>query len=125
MPRVLRISFLLAMTVILLVCTPAASAFDGSQKETGKLVEVRQSVVRGYPLSRYASIHVYAMYFTVKTASNTYCVEYDTQVLDEVKSLRESSGKDVQIDVEGKKKIHMVLPDNTQFKAQLQPTEQC
>ncbi len=98
---------------------------NSSQTVTGKLVEVRQSVVRGYPLSRYAAIHVYTMYFTVKTATDTYCVEYDTPVLDEVKELRASSGKNVQLDLQGKKRVRMILPNNRQLKADLEPAEQC
>lgn len=104
-------------------------AYDGppasSQNEVGKLVEVRQSVARGYPLSRYSSIHVYTMYFTVRTSTSTYCVQYETSVLDEVNDLRASSGRDVQVDASARKRLTMVLPDKRNIRADLAPSDQC
>jgi hypothetical protein len=106
---------------------PDASAKSDSaaKYETGKLVEVRQSIRGGYLVSRYTSVHIYTMYFTVRTAEHSYCIEYETPILDEVNDLLSANGKDIQVEVRGKKGLTLTLPSKRQIKADLAASTQC
>jgi hypothetical protein len=48
-----------------------------------------------YFVSRYPQIHYYLLYLAVRTSDQTYCVEYETPVLDEIDDL--FSAKDRRI----------------------------
>ena len=106
---------------------PDASAkSDAAAKyETGKLVEVRQSIRGGYLVSRYSSVHIYTMYFTVRTADHSYCIDYETPILDEVNDLLSANGKEVQVELRGKKGLTLTLPSKRQIKADLAASTQC
>ena len=92
--------------------------------QTGKIVSVRQIARNGALVSRYSSTHVFTMDFTVRVAGHSYCVDYETIVLDEVNDLRASDQKDVQVDMQGKHMI-VILPSGRRIKAQTADATQC
>jgi hypothetical protein len=104
---------------------PTTKPESSIKYETGKLVEVRQSIRGGYLVSRYSSVHIYTMYFTVRTSEHSYCVDYDTPILDEVNDLLSANGKEVQVEVRGKKGLTLMLPSKRQIKADLANSTQC
>jgi hypothetical protein len=57
-------------------------------------------------------------------SSNSYCVDYETPVLDEVQDLRSANGKEVRIEMLGKK-LAVVLPTGRKIKAELVKQTQC
>lgn len=92
--------------------------------QTGKIVSVRQLARNGSLVSRYSSTHVFSVDFTIRVAGHSYCIDYETIVLDEVDDLRAANQKDVQVDMQGKRMI-VILPSGRKIKAQLADATQC
>jgi hypothetical protein len=85
-------------------------------------------VLRGSPLfaTRYPRIHDFDVYFSFRTSEQTYCVDYETIVLDEIKDLASCDGKDVEAALDlRKKRVVLHTPQNRTLKARLVPMSQC
>src|SRR5271168_2566153 len=117
----LWIGIWLALTIIL---AHAQNPGSTSGYQTGKIVSVRQIARNGALVSRYSSTHVFTLDFTVRVAGHSYCVDYETIVLDEVNDLRAADQKDVQVDMQGKHMI-VILPSGRRIKAQTADATQC
>jgi hypothetical protein len=122
LPLWIGIWLTLALVVAQAQNSPDNSSTSGYQ--TGKIVSVRQIARNGALVSRYSSTHVFTMDFTVRVAGHSYCVDYETIVLDEVNDLRASDQKDVQVDMQGKHMI-VILPSGRRIKAQTADATQC
>ena len=90
----------------------------------GTIISVRQVARNGFLVSRYSSAHVFTVDFTVRIEEHSYCIDYDTIVMEEVDDLRGAYQKEVQVDMEGKK-LTIILPDGRKIKAQLADSTQC
>lgn len=85
-------------------------------------------MLRGTTLSttRYSRIHDFDVYFSLRIGEQTYCGDYETVVLDEIKDLASCDGKDVEAALDkSKKKVILYTPQNRRLKACIVPTIQC
>ena len=91
--------FVLVATVVLTATmyahTSASLPTSSEGQQIGKILSVRKVLQNHYFVSRYPQIHYYLLYLAVRTSDQTYCVEYETPVLDEIDDL--FSAKDRRI----------------------------
>lgn len=68
------------------------------------------------------------IYFTIdfafRISTESYCTGYETPVLDEVQDLLASQGKNIRVEMHGKK-LTVVLPTGRRIKAELEKPTQC
>jgi hypothetical protein len=88
------------------------------------IISVRQVARNGFLVSRYSSAHVFTVDFTLRMDGHSYCIDYDTIVMQEVDDLRAAYQKEVQVDMQGKRLI-IVLPSGRKIRAQLADSTQC
>jgi hypothetical protein len=102
---------------------PVVVAQDSYQ--TAKVVSVRQ--IRHSPglnPSRFSGPVYFTIDFALQISANSYCVDYETPILDEIQDLRSANGKEVKIEMHGKK-LAVVLPTGRKIKAELVKRTQC
>jgi hypothetical protein len=75
-----------------------AQASSLPPRQTARILNVRR-VLSGSFLctARYSRIHNFDVYFALRIGEETYCGDYETVVLDEIKDLVSSEGKDVAV----------------------------
>ena len=98
-----------------------------STQQTGKISGVRK-VLRRSTLctTRYSRIHDFDVYFSLRTRQQTYCGDYETVVLDEIKDLKNAEGKDLEIVLNEKKnKVTLYTPENRKVKAHMVRSSHC
>jgi hypothetical protein len=112
----------------LLFFLPAFSLLLSAQTTGGyhaaTIISVRQVARNGFLVSRYSSAHVFTVDFTLRMDGHSYCIDYDTIVMQEVDDLRAAYQKEVQVDMQGKRLI-IVLPSGRKIRAQLADSTQC
>lgn len=108
--------------------TPAlARVSSSSVRQTGRISGVRR-VLRGSPLftTRSSRIHDFDVYFSFRISEQTYCVDYETIVLDEIKDLASCDGKDVEATLDkSKKQVILYTAQNRKLKARIVRASQC
>jgi len=108
--------------------TPALARVSSAPvRQTGRISGVRR-VLRGTPLctARYSRIHDFDVYFSLRIGEQTYCGDYETVVLDEIRDLVSSEGKDIEFTVDkSKKRVILYTPQNRKLKARIVRTSQC
>jgi len=93
--------------------------------ETATVVSVRQiKRMSGLSPSRYSGPVYFTVDFALRVSAESYCVGYETPVLDEVQDLMASNGKDITVQMRGKKLV-VVLPTGRRIKAELVKQAQC
>jgi hypothetical protein len=66
------------------------------------------------------------LYFSLRIGEQTYCGDYETVVLDEIKDLASCDGKDVEAALDkSKKKVILYTPQNRRLKGRIVPMIQC
>jgi hypothetical protein len=128
-PRRRILPLVLFATVILAATTyglgsppPPSSSSEGQQ--TGKILTVQKVLENRYFVSRYPQIHYYLLYIAVRTSDQTYCVEYETPVLDEIDDLFSAKDKEVEF-VLNAKNLTLRTPRGRKIKAHLVKQDQC
>ena len=112
------------LVTLVLICLLGASGPVFSQtpaRETGRISGVR-SVLHGTFLSttRYSRIYDFDVYFSLRTRQKSYCVDYETVILDEIQNLVISEGKDLDIRLDvSKNKITLYTPQGRKLKARI------
>jgi hypothetical protein len=104
-----------------------AQAHRSSARETGRISGVR-SVLRETILSatRYSRIHDFDVYFSLRTGQETYCLDYETVVLDEVQHLASSEGKDLDVSLNAKRnKVILYTPWHRKLNARIVAANLC
>jgi len=118
-----RFVLFLVGVICLVLALPTACAQDSSQ--TATVVSVRQiKRMSGLSPSRYAGPIYFTVDFALLVSAESYCVGYETPVLDEVQDLLASNGKDITVQMRGKKLV-VVLPTGRRIKAELVKQTQC
>jgi len=118
-----RFVLFLVGVMCLVLAFPIACAQDSSQ--TATVVSVRQiKRMSGLSPSRYAGPIYFTVDFALRVSAESYCVGYETPVLDEVHDLMAANGKDISVQMRGKKLI-VVLPTGRRIKAELVKQAQC
>jgi len=123
LPLVLFATVILAATTYGLGSPPPPSSSDEGQ-QTGKILTVRKVLENRYFASRYPQIHYYLLYIAVRTSDQTYCVEYETPVLDEIDDLFSAKDKEVEF-VLNAKNLTLRTPRGRKIKAHLVKQDQC
>lgn len=113
--------------LVVLMCFVLASPIVFSQHsyQTAMVLSVRQ--IRHSPglnPSRFAGPVYFTVDFALRVSANSYCVDYETPVLDEVQDLQAANGKELKVEMRGKKLLVM-LPTGRKIKAKLVKQTQC
>jgi len=117
--------FVLLPPLLCLVAVSRPVVFAQDSYQTAQVVSVRQ--IRhspGLTPSRFSGPVYFSIDFALQVSGNSYCVDYETPVLDEVQDLRSANGKEVKIEMHGKK-LAVVLPTGRKIKAELVKQTQC
>lgn len=116
---------LLASLTCLIIIVPGPLVFAQDSYHTATVVSVRQ--IRHSPglnPSRFSGPVSFSIDFALRVSDSSYCVDYETPVLDEVQDLRSANGKEVKVEILGKK-LSVVLPSGRKIKAELVKQTQC
>jgi hypothetical protein len=117
--------FVLLLLLMCLVAVSCPIVFAQDSYQTAKVLSVRQ--IRHSPglnPSRFSGPVYFTIDFALQISANSYCVDYETPILDEVQDLRSANGKEVKIEMRGKK-LAVVLPTGRKIKAELVKQTQC
>jgi hypothetical protein len=107
----------------LVLALPSVVAQDSYQTVT--VVSVRKiKHMASLGPSRFPRPIYFTVDFAFRVSAESYCVGYETPVLDEVQDLLASEGKDINIQMRGKK-LSVVLPTGRRIKAELVKQTQC
>lgn len=109
--------------VYLFLAAPLVSTQTSYQTATVVSVRSIRHMDNPYP-SRFPRPVYFTIDFAFRMSAQSYCTGYETPVLDEVQDLLASQGKDVKIEVHGKKFI-VLLPTGRRIKAELEKPTQC
>jgi hypothetical protein len=119
----LPVLFLCFALIYVFLVSPVALAEASYQ--TAKVLSVRSMRhMDGPSPSRFPRPIYFTVDFAFRISAQSYCTGYETPVLDEVQDLQAAQGKDVQVEVRGKKLI-VVLPTGRKIKAELEKPTQC
>jgi hypothetical protein len=114
--------FLVALTCFIFAF-PIVFAQDSYQ--TATVVSVRQiRHMSSLNPSRYSGPIYFTVDFAFRISAESHCVGYETPVLDEVRDLLDSNGKNVKVRMRGKKLV-VLLPTGRRIKAELVKPTQC
>jgi len=119
-----RLGYLLQAVILAVICLVywgppvfgQASSFCA--RETARISEVR-TVLRGTILSttRYSRIYDFDVYFSLRSGQETYCIDYETVVLDEIQDLASAEDKDLAISFDAKRnKVTLYTPESRNSK---------
>jgi hypothetical protein len=128
-PRRRVLPLVLLATVILAATTyghgsPPPPSSSGEGQQIGKIVTLQKVLENRYFVSRYPQIHYYLLYIAVRTSDQTYCVEYETPVLDEIDDLFSAKDKEVEFMLKGKN-LTLRTPHGRRIKTHLVDEKRC
>jgi hypothetical protein len=109
--------------IYLLLASPLVFAQASSQTATVVSVRSIRHMDGPFP-SRFPHPIYFTIDFAFRTSAGSYCTGYETPVLDEVQELTASQGKEVRVEIRGKKFI-VTLPTGRKIKAELEKPTQC
>jgi len=93
--------------------------------QTATVISVRSiRHMNGPSPSRFPRPIYFTIDFAFRISAQSYCTGYETPVLDEVQDLLASQGKDIRVEMRGKK-LTVVLPTGRRIKAELEKPTQC
>jgi hypothetical protein len=96
---------------------------DGFQ--TARVVSVRQlKQTSGFPMSRYPTVARFTLDVAFRIDGQSYCTDYETPVLDEVHELIDANGRDVKVEIHGKR-ITIILPSGRRIRTDMAKETQC
>lgn len=122
--RSLLVFLVLCLAVIYLLL-PSPLGFAQAPSQTATVVSVRSIRHMDGPFpSRFPHPIYFTIDFAFRISGNNYCTGYETPVLDEVQELTASQGKEVKVELRGKKFI-VTLPTGRKIKAELEKPTQC
>ncbi len=120
----LRLCAAIFATLSLSLSAQTADQKSTSAYRSATIISVRQVARNGFLVSRYSSAHVFTVDFTLRMDEHSYCIDYDTIVMQEVDDLRAAYQKEVQVDMQGKRLV-IILPSGRKIRAQLADSTQC
>jgi len=121
--RAQRVALLLVAVVSLIPSFSIVSAQDSYQTATVASVRTIRRT-SGLNPSRYSGPVYFTVDFAFRLTNESYCVAYETPVLDEVHDLMAANGKDLRVEMRGKK-LTVMLPSGRKIKAELVKPTQC
>jgi hypothetical protein len=75
-------------------------------------------------MGRYPTVARFTLDVAFRIAGQSYCTDYETPVLDEVQELNAANGRDVKVEVRGKK-ITIILPSGRRIRTEMAKETQC
>ncbi len=128
-PRRRDLPLVLLATVIFAASTyghgsPPPPSSSGEGPQIGTILTVRKVLENRYFVSRYPQIHYYLLYIAVRTSDRTYCLEYETPVLDEIDDLFSAKDKDIEFMLKGKN-LTLRTPHGRSIKTHLVDEKRC
>ena len=123
LPLVLLATAILAATTYGHGSPPPPSS-PGEGQQIGKILTLQKVLENRYFVSRYPQIHYYLLYIAVRTSDQTYCVEYETPVLDEIDDLFSAKDKEVEFMLKGKN-LTLRTPHGRRIKTHLADEKRC
>jgi len=119
----LMVVLLLLLVLCLVVFPPVA--FAQASYQTVTVVSVRSiRHMEGMGPSRFPHPIYFTVDFAFRASGQSYCTGYETPVLDEVQDLLATQGKNIQVEMRGKK-LTVLLPTGRKIKARLEKPTQC
>jgi len=117
--------FVLPLVAMMCLVWPSPFVFAQDSYQTATVISVRQIRHMGsLGPSRFAHTIYFTVDFALRLPAESYCVGYETPVLDEVQDLLASNGKDIRVKIRGKK-LAVELPTGRRIKAELVKQTQC
>ena len=117
--------FVLPLVAMMCLVWPSPFVFAQDSYQTATVISVRQIRHMGsLGPSRFAHTIYFTVDFALRLPAESYCVGYETPVLDEVQDLLASNGKDIRVQMRGKK-LAVELPTGRRIKAELVKQTQC
>lgn len=124
---------------MLLVCLATFAAFcaigwrthalareSSPEPKIGRISGVRKVLRPALFTTRYPRIRNFDVYFSLRVGDQIYCGDYETVVLDEIKYLASSEGREISVTVDlSKKKIILYTPQKRKLKARIVRPNQC
>jgi hypothetical protein len=102
---------------------PSALPPDGFQ--TARVLSVRQlKQISGFPMSRYPTVARFTLDVAFRIDGQSDCTDYETPVLDEVHDLIDANGRDVKMEIHGKR-ITIILPSGRRIRTEMARETQC
>jgi hypothetical protein len=102
--RLLHAVTLVAMCLICGSSQVLGQAAMSSARESARITGVRRVLRRPILFTtRYSRIHDFDVYFSLRTPQETYCIDYETPVLDEIRDLASSEGKEIDVSLNAKR----------------------
>jgi hypothetical protein len=93
--------------------------------QTARVVSVRQlKQMNGFPMSRYPTVARFTLDVAFRIDGQSYCTDYETPVLDEVQELVAANGRDVKVEIRGRK-ITIILPSGRRIRTEMARETQC
>lgn len=113
------------LTLAPLVFSQNSSDSPPEGYQTARVLSVRQlKQTSGFPMGRYPTVARFTLDVAFRIAGQSYCTDYETPVLDEVQELNAANGRDVKVEVRGKK-ITIILPSGRRIRTEMAKETQC
>jgi hypothetical protein len=117
--------FIILLSVIVCLVLEPSVVFTQTSYQTATVLSVRAiRHIDGPSPSRFPRPIYFTIDFAFRMSAQSYCTGYETPVLDEVQDLQASQGKDIKVELRGKK-LTVVLPTGRKIKAELEKPTQC
>ena len=111
--------------LLLLACTLVPSKAQIAESyQVAKVLSVRDARHSSFPTSRYPTTPYHTVDLAVQLNGQTYCIGYETPVLNEVHDLLAANGQNIQVALHGKTAL-LIPPAGRQLKAELVKSSQC
>ena len=112
--------------VLLLVCCTLFPSLAQTPEsyQVAKVLSVRDVRHSSFPTSRYPTTPYHTIDLAVQLNGQTYCIGYETPVLNEVRDLLAANGQNIQVALHGKT-VLLIPPAGRQLKAELVKSSQC
>lgn len=125
-----RILYVASLVLLCWTCG-TISAFSQSssfpKRESARIAGVRSTSHEAFLYTtRYSRIQDFDVYFSLRAGKETYCVDYETVVLDEIQDLTDAEGKDLNVSLEPRKnKVIIYTPQSRKLKARIVRADLC
>lgn len=92
-----------------------------SARETARIANVRSVSREAFLYTpRTSRIHDFDVYFSLRAGQESYCVDYETVVLDEIQDLVGAEGKDLSVSLNTRKnRVVVYTPQSRRLKARM------
>ncbi|HLH06016.1 MAG TPA: hypothetical protein VKW78_02130 [Terriglobales bacterium] len=109
--------------VLCLAISSSAQRQEASGYHAATVVSVRE-LHSSFPIARWSGLREFTLNFSIKDAGELHCYTFHSIILQDVDSLRASSGQQIKVQQNGDK-LKAILSDGRNIKADLAKPQQC